>query len=592
MHNFFQKNSFKVFLLLFPILITFAIPAIYLVYGNYKLSNEAIVFIDKEVNGVVTIEGLIHDHSSMDSKLFFNKITAISEESNLILDPRIDTYYWALLTTKQIPEILLEIKNVGTISSVQLKELEYSLTKTTPICVENCTSAKIINSQFSDALLKAVVKNSLSETRKLWDEALSLFKSRLNFYRNFEIRKRNKSLSVEGFFLLFGFFYLAFFGRKIILKEQNASLQSLMLNEAQSNAKIGSWSFNIETQEQVWSSEHYKMFEISEPQSKEKLYQLYRERIHPEDLIKLDNFISRAIEFGEDFVFDYRAIFDNGARVKNMQGIGNVKKDLNGNVVSLSGTCQDLTELVALQVQVEVERMKSAHNSKLASLGEMAAAIAHEINNPLAIIAGNMPLIAKFRNDDTKFNSKLDTIKKSAERIEKIVKGLKKFSRTADGSIHKPETIANLVSESLILTLANSKRHSTPIETHIDPELRITCDSVEIEQVLVNLINNGIDAVKTSNERWIKINAFSEGAQVVLQVIDSGQGITVDIEKKLFQPFFTTKVVGEGTGLGLSISKGILDSHKASLALNRSFKNTCFEIRFTKADQSEVKNAA
>jgi C4-dicarboxylate-specific signal transduction histidine kinase len=175
----------------------------------------------------------------------------------------------------------------------------------------------------------------------------------------------------------------------------------------------------------------------------------------------------------------------------------------------------------------------------------MDAGIAHEINSPLAIIVGNVPLVSKFRNDDTKFISKLETITKSAERIEKIVKGLKKFSRTADGSIYKSETIENLVSESLILIEAKSKRQSMPIEIHIDPELRINCDGVEIEQVLINLINNGIDAVKSSDERWIKINAFYDGPQAVLQVIDSGQGITLDIEKKLFQPFFTTKVVVE-----------------------------------------------
>ena len=240
----------------------------------------------------------------------------------------------------------------------------------------------------------------------------------------------------------------------------------------------------------------------------------------------------------------------------------------------------------------EQERAKSAHNAKLASLGEMAAGIAHEINNPLAVIAGSVSLVAKFKNDDTKFNSKLETITKSAERIEKIVKGLKKFSRTADGASHKSETIANLVSEALILTESKSKRHSTPIETHIEPELAIVCDGVEIEQVLVNLINNGIDAVKSNDQKWIKINAFSEGNQAVLQVIDSGHGIPVEIEKKLFQPFFTTKVVGEGTGLGLSIAKGILDNHKASFTLNRSIKNTCFEIRFAKAEQIGVKHAA
>jgi two-component system, NtrC family, sensor kinase len=374
------------------------------------------------------------------------------------------------------------------------------------------------------------------------------------------------------------------------ITEQKRAEHELL--EAQKTAKIGSWKYTFSTGHQEWSSEHYRIFEISEPQSQEKLHSLYRERTHPEDRAEMDRVVANAFKSGEDFVYNHRVYLDDGARIKYVRGIGKVTKNTKGEPIHISGTCQDLTDLVSLQEQVEAERIKVMHTAKLASLGEMAAGIAHEINNPLAIIAGSVHLLSKARGDDTKFNSKAETISKSVGRIEKIVKGLKKFSRTADGASHKVETIASLVSEALTLTEAKSKRHSTPIEIQIDPQLAIDCDGVEIEQVLVNLINNGIDAVKSSSERWIKINAFSEGTKAVLQVIDSGQGIPIEVENKLFQPFFTTKAVGEGTGLGLSIIKGILDSHKATVALNRSFKNTCFEVRFEKANGSQVKHVA
>lgn len=226
------------------------------------------------------------------------------------------------------------------------------------------------------------------------------------------------------------------------------------------------------------------------------------------------------------------------------------------------------------------EKAKSIHASKLASLGEMSAGIAHEINNPLAIIVGTIPLLKTYANDATKLASKLDTIAKASFRIEKIVKGLRKFSRTSETNVHKPEDLATIVSEALTITESKSKRYSTPVTVEIGSNLTIQCDSIEIEQVLINLINNAIDAVKNLPEKWVRISGFKDGDQIVLQVMDSGQGISKEIEEKLFQPFFTTKPVGEGTGLGLSISKGILDQHKASFALNRNFKNTCFEIRF------------
>jgi PAS domain S-box-containing protein len=485
------------------------------------------------------------------------------------------------------------------------------------------------------------------------------------------------------------------------------------LIEAQSTAKIGSWKYNLSTGHQVWSSEHYQIFEIEGPQSQADLYRLYRERIHPEDRAQLDFVIKQALNRGEDFIYNHRVYLDNGSRIKHVRGIGKVTKDSSGKPIYISGTCQDLTDIVALQEQnkfilesmgigiwkynprtldlfwddsmyrlyelnattfsghyqawesclspetkakavealnlaisgkkefdttfeintssgvtkkiggrgvvirnasneaimmyginwdrthedrleksLNEERTKALHNAKLASLGEMAAGIAHEINNPLAVITGSVSLLSKFKNDNVKFDSQVKTISKSAERIEKIVKGLRKFSRTADGSDHKVESVLNLVSEALILTEPKSKRFSTPIITNIDQELSITCDSVEIEQVLVNLINNGIDAVKNLEEKWLKINVFSDNNEVVLQVIDSGLGIPLEIEKKLFEPFFTTKAVGEGTGLGLSITKGILDAHKASFSLNRSFRNTCFEVRFKKSYSKHSKQAA
>lgn len=482
------------------------------------------------------------------------------------------------------------------------------------------------------------------------------------------------------------------------------------LIEAQEIAKVGSWEYNLLTKEQRWTSEHYKIFEIEEPQASNILYKLYRERIHPEDQSKLDEYTERALKYGEGFVFNHRLVFENGNRIKYVQGIGKVIKDLNGKPIFLSGTCQDITTLqktqeenkfildilglgvwkflpktqelhwdqslyqlyemdpnqfsghyqawessltpeakdkaikelelalkgekefdstfqiktktgkkkyiggkakviyndqnepiamyginwdrskeVELEESLQSERSKSIHNAKLASLGEMSAGIAHEINNPLAIIAGNIPLLKKFKDHPEKFDSKCESIIKSTERISKIVRGLKKFSRSSDHSEHTLISIKNIVEEVIVITEAKSKRFSTPIELNLVNDFEIFCDEVEIEQVLVNLINNGIDAVKDNVEKWLKINVFSESQSLVIQVIDSGLGISKEIEQKLFQPFFTTKAVGEGTGLGLSITKGILDQHQATISLNRHFKNTCFEIKFPKS--SEMKNA-
>jgi len=368
-------------------------------------------------------------------------------------------------------------------------------------------------------------------------------------------------------------------------QKANESLRDLL--EAQSTARIGSWKYNLVTGEQVWSSEHYRIFEIPEPQEPAQLFQSYRARIHPDDHAELDRIIQQALKEGEGFSYRHRVVLDDGKRVKFVLGVGRVALSEEGKPLFLYGTCQDVTDQQAMADSLARERAKSMQSAKLASLGEMSAGIAHEINNPLAIIVGNLRLLRKCAYDETALGVKVATITKAAGRIEKIVNGLKKYSRSSEGSVYKVESLQTIIDEVLILTEAKTKRHSVKVSIRSAGDLKINCDSIEIEQVLVNLVNNGIDAIKDKDEKWLGISAFPDGEQVVVQVIDSGSGISPEIEEKLFQPFFTTKSVGEGTGLGLSISRGILTQHKATLALNRNLRNTCFEIRFPVVSAAE-----
>lgn len=133
----------------------------------------------------------------------------------------------------------------------------------------------------------------------------------------------------------------------------------------------------------------------------------------------------------------------------------------------------------------------------------------------------------------------------------------------------------------MLLTETKLKRHNTTVELSQLSKAFIFCDEIEIEQVVVNLINNAIDAVKDLPDRWIKIYILQEQDNILLKIIDSGLGIPLVVQDKLFDPFFTTKKVGEGTGLGLSITKGILDEHGATLTIDRQASNTCFVVSFS-----------
>jgi C4-dicarboxylate-specific signal transduction histidine kinase len=213
----------------------------------------------------------------------------------------------------------------------------------------------------------------------------------------------------------------------------------------------------------------------------------------------------------------------------------------------------------------------------------MSAGIAHEINNPLAIIAGSIGQLQKLKESPEKFAAKIAALQKSTERIAKIVSGLRKYARASGECERKPAVLAGIVRDSIILVDAKAKRGFCAIEIDLATNAQIDCDEVEIEQVVVNLVNNAIDAVQDQPERWVRVSVFEEPGAVVLQVRDAGPKIAPEIEEKLFQPFFTTKRVGDGTGLGLSITKGILDEHQASIGLRPGDDRTCFEIRFRPA---------
>jgi PAS domain S-box-containing protein len=360
-----------------------------------------------------------------------------------------------------------------------------------------------------------------------------------------------------------------------------------LLKEAQSVAKIGSWSYHLKTQTTQWSPQMYQLFPM-DPQEGAPTFEKLLSMIHPEDRQMCKNILEKSAYDGKPYRARFRILFPDG-KIVWLEGFGETKKNRNQQVTALSGTCQDITELILAEEKAKEERLKAIQNSKLASLGEMSAGIAHEINNPLAIITGSVWSLPELVASPEKFNSKLISIEKASERIAKIVGGLRRFSRSSEKKEYQNHSIKSIITEAIVITGAKSRKNSVEIMVECQDDPNVFCDDIEIEQVMVNLINNGIDAVSEKSERWIKIKIFEDLNQVFLLVSDSGTGISSEIQKKLFQPFFTTKEVGKGTGLGLSIVKGILDEHKASIELIVDSPNTCFEIKFPKP---KGKNAA
>lgn len=294
-------------------------------------------------------------------------------------------------------------------------------------------------------------------------------------------------------------------------------------------------------------------------------------------------------KFGESEEKKWTYTHQDGKNTKVMQTVTGLY-DSSNHLYGYLIVARNITQELELKNKLELEKSKSLINSKLASLGEMSAGIAHEVNNPLAIITGNLEILKSKHLTANEVTTRINTIDTSIKRIEKIITNLKKFSRVNVSSVRKIESLNEIINTVVPLVGIKANKHHVLIEAYIENNIYINCDIIEIEQVLINLIHNGIDAVKNLNERWVKVKSFINNGIVITQIIDSGNGIPKEVEDKIFQPFYTTKPVGEGTGLGLSITKGILDEHGVKLELNRNISNTCFEFSFPLATPSNAEH--
>ncbi len=221
-------------------------------------------------------------------------------------------------------------------------------------------------------------------------------------------------------------------------------------------------------------------------------------------------------------------------------------------------------------------------NAKMVALGEMAAGVAHEINNPLAIVRTRASqlrrLISSGRFEASQSITFLQEIESTIVRMAKIIDGLRSFSRSNDVDHSTTVPLRKLLDDVTGLCQERLKNHGVQLEVRLSDEVELNCRPVQIEQVLINLVNNAYDAIQGSENPWIRIEATKINQSIQIRVTDSGRGISDEIADKLMQPFFTTKPIGKGTGLGLSISIGIAEAHLGKLFLNRECENTQFVL--------------
>ncbi len=223
------------------------------------------------------------------------------------------------------------------------------------------------------------------------------------------------------------------------------------------------------------------------------------------------------------------------------------------------------------------------YSAQLNALGEMASGIAHEINTPLTIISYLTEDISeKIQHPQVDTQAILKDIQKvqaTVDRISKIVKGFKTLSRKSDDDPMLKTSLQSIIEDSTEVCKSKCYYKGIRLEIIQAQDLQVMCRPGQISQVLINLINNSIDAIEFLPEKWIQISYQQIESWAEIAVMDSGKGIPVDAQEKLMQPFFTTKPVGQGTGLGLSISRSIVEEHKGLLVYEANHPHTKFVLR-------------
>jgi PAS domain S-box-containing protein len=253
---------------------------------------------------------------------------------------------------------------------------------------------------------------------------------------------------------------------------------------------------------------------------------------------------------------------------------------------------RDVSERKRLEAIVETSRMQMIASARLSALGEMAGGIAHEINNPLAVIYGLSSDLAENSEQGAVSADEVGLVSRQieqyAERIAKIIKSLRYIARDGGGDPFEQVAAAVIVEQVLNLCAQRFKGGSVALGVvPVDPAILLACRQVQIAQVLTNLLQNAYDATRAlPGEKWVRLEVEKTAATVVISVIDSGPGVAPELKARIMDPFFTTKPVGEGTGLGLSLSKRIAEDHGGVLEVTEREGHTCFSLRLPVAGPS------
>lgn len=259
-------------------------------------------------------------------------------------------------------------------------------------------------------------------------------------------------------------------------------------------------------------------------------------------------------------------------------------KDADGKIYQFLSVRQDITRLKEAKEIIKDQQSKLVASSRLSALGELSAALTHEINNPLSVILGRAEMLQTALSQPTvdieTIKSMVEAIQTTGHRIEKIMKTVRSLAHGGDNEPIQKVTLKSLFDAVLDILGARIRGHG--IQIQIDDknfQKQISCRPTEVFQILTNLVNNSHDAILGKPKSWIKLSCEIVDGYYLFEVLDSGNGLSENVIDYLFTPFYTTKPIGAGTGLGLSISKTLATRAGGDIYYDKTSLNTKFVLK-------------
>lgn len=376
------------------------------------------------------------------------------------------------------------------------------------------------------------------------------------------------------------------------ITEQKRAINALRRSEAflagaQWLSQTGSIGLKIPSGEMYWSNEARRIFEFGDDE--EPLLSSVLKKTHPDDLDLVKVSIKHAYQKEPHIKVEYRLLMADG-RIKHVQMLAHPIQDAAGSFEYI-GALMDVTDAKMSEEALHRSQTELAHVTRITTLGELAASIAHEVNQPLAAVTTNGTAGLRWLNRETpnidEVRSAMERMMSETHRASEVIRRIRAMSRKTDPQ-SVPVDLMEVIEESVALVDREVRRNKIVLDHQYDTQAaRIMGDRVQLQQVIINLLMNGVQAMSKTESKHRTLHVRlrrSDAGELCIDVKDNGPGISPQCLPKLFNAFYTTKA--DGMGMGLSICRSIIDAHGGRIwATSEAGEGAAFHLSFPSGNE-------